>query len=111
MKAARLVVLLLAALAATACGSPRKSEPIATPIALDEEQQRGRDLFDQFCHKCHPRGEGGLGPALNDKPLPQFLLRYQIRHGLGTMPAFPEERLSDEDLDRLVKYLVRIRKA
>ncbi len=101
-------VLGIAGLAA--CGSPRRSEPIAGPIALDEQQAAGRLLYDRHCHKCHGQGEGGMSPALNDKPLPRFLIRYQIRHGIGAMPAFSSPELSEEDAVRIAEYLVVLRR-
>jgi mono/diheme cytochrome c family protein len=102
--AALMAVMLLAA-----CSSPRKSEPIAPPVKLTDAQLQGRLLYDRYCYKCHTEGEGGLGPSLNEKPLPRFAMKFQIRHGLGTMPAFPPERLSDESVDQIVEYLVTLR--
>jgi len=52
---------------------------------------------------------GNLGPSLNEKPLPGFAMKFQIRHGLGTIPAFPPERLSDQDVEQIVEYLVTLR--
>ncbi len=62
------------------------------------------------CHQCHPGGEAGLGPALNDKPLPTFVKKFQVRHGLGTMPSFPEDKISEEQLDYLMEYLKALRR-
>ena len=39
-------------------------------------------------------GEAGLGPEINDKPLPGFLIKFQVRHGMGTMPSFKKDRIS-----------------
>lgn len=55
-------------------------------------------------------GEAGLGPALNNKPLPPGLIEFQVRHGLGVMPALKTDRLSEADLDEVVKYLVALRR-
>jgi mono/diheme cytochrome c family protein len=105
-RARRLGPLLLCAAALVACGSPRRSEAVDGPLMLGSaDLERGRVVFYQKCHKCHPGGEGGLGPELNDKPLPLFLMRLQVRQGLGTMPSFSEERISDDDLDRLLAYM------
>jgi mono/diheme cytochrome c family protein len=98
------------ALPLAGCGSARRGEPltgvVAAPlIALDT----GRLVFMQECHRCHPGGEAGLGPSLNDKPLPGFLMKFQVRHGLGVMPGFDEERISDEQLDQLIGYLQALR--
>jgi mono/diheme cytochrome c family protein len=104
--------LLVAASLATllACTSPRRSEPITGPIALsDPNLLRGRLLFDRHCYKCHLEGEGGMSPALNNKPLPKFAIRYQVRLGIGAMPAFSRGQLSDEELDSLVDYVAYLR--
>jgi hypothetical protein len=34
----------------------------------------------------------------------------QVRHGLGTMPAFSEREISDGELDDLVAYVKALRK-
>lgn len=62
-----------------------------------------------LCHQCHPGGMAGLGPSLNDKPLPGFLVRTQVREGLGAMPSFDEDELNDADLDQLVAFVGRLR--
>lgn len=106
LAAALLVPALLAG-----CGSARRSEPVAG--ALDErspEIARGHVAFDRFCSQCHPEGELGLAPAINNKPLPGFLIRFQVRHGLGAMPAFPEEVIPPDELDAIVAYLEALRR-
>lgn len=96
---------------AAACSSARRGEPLEGRFAPDSpEIHRGQVLFMEHCHKCHPGGEAGLGPALNNKPLPAFMIRMQVRQGLGAMPEIPEERLSDDDLDQLVDFLLAYRK-
>lgn len=93
-----------------ACGSARKVPPVASPVELASDRLvKGHHEFIEYCHQCHPHGESGLGPAINDKPLPGFLIRFQVRHGLGAMPAFPEEVISDEELDAIVAYLKALR--
>jgi mono/diheme cytochrome c family protein len=73
------------------------------------EVQLGERVFDANCSQCHPGGTGGLGPAINNKPLPGWLIEFQIRHGLGAMPAFSSEEVSDEEMDAVVKYLKWLR--
>jgi mono/diheme cytochrome c family protein len=93
-------------LAAIGCGSARRSEPLVgafTPASAAIE--RGERVFMANCHPCHPGGEAGLGPALNDKPLPGALIRLQVRAGLGAMPAFAATEIADADLDALLAYL------
>lgn len=96
----------------TACSSARRSEPILGRVAAAEAGfDPGRHVFAQHCHTCHPGGEAGLGPALNNKPLPRALIKFQVRHGLGAMPAFKEDHLSDGELDELAAYVVALRDA
>ena len=63
----------------------------------------------EHCHQCHPGGAGGLGPAINDKPLPKTLIATQVRAGLGAMPAFSAKEISDQDVDAIVAYLKHLR--
>jgi cytochrome c5 len=103
-------LLGLALAAAAGCHSARRSEPLVGPLVLaDPSLQRGRQLFDRHCYKCHLQGEGGLSPAINNKPLPKFLMRLQVRAGLGAMPAFSDEQISEEELDDILRYLVELR--
>lgn len=109
MKVLSLLVLLVI-LTITGC-SPRKGVPYTEPLTnMSKEVQQGKVLFDNFCNKCHPNGAAGLGPALNNKPLPGFAIRFQIRNGLGVMPAFDEEQISDEESKNIVAYLRALRK-
>lgn len=101
----------LAILTLAACSTARRSEPIiGRENPLGEDFAEGRRLFMQHCHACHPGGEAGLGPAINNKPLPAGLIEFQIRHGLGAMPAFDAERLDERELDAVAAYLVALRK-
>jgi mono/diheme cytochrome c family protein len=105
-----LACVLAAAMVAgvlAACGTGRRVDP---PLALssagqDSELAHGQRVFMRACHQCHPRGETGLGPALNNKYVPAFLIRFQVRNGLGAMPAFPASALSTEELDAVVRYI------
>jgi mono/diheme cytochrome c family protein len=107
MKPRTLMAGLLLCGLAVACGSARRGEPLAGAMDLsDPSVARGQVVFARWCHACHPGGEAGLGPSLNDKPLPVFLMRLQVRQGLGAMPGFPEELLSDGKLDDLMAYVV-----
>jgi mono/diheme cytochrome c family protein len=94
----------------TACRSVRRGEPVVGPITSpDPEVQKGRIVFHEHCYKCHPGGEGGLGPSLNDKSLPGFLIKMQVRNGLGVMPSFPKRDIPDDELKALTKYLALLR--
>lgn len=100
--------LLLGAL--TACAPAYRGEPLTGPLELNTPTLvLGQRVFGANCQQCHPGGAGGLGPSLNDKPLPGPLIAYQVRRGLGAMPAFSDERLNDQELHALVLYLERLR--
>ena len=92
------------------CGSSRRDAPYTAPLSNDDpDVLRGQIVFAAHCYQCHPGGAGGLGPAINDKPLPVFLIKTQVRQGLGAMPAFSEQQISDADLDTIPKYLKALR--
>jgi mono/diheme cytochrome c family protein len=93
----------------TACGSARRSEPLVGAPSLTLEQQHGQVLFHKFCHQCHPLGEAGLGPAINNNPAPMAAFRLQVRSGLGAMPAFSDKIIPDRDLDQLLAYVDALR--
>src|SRR5205085_8231145 len=96
--------LIAALLLYVGCGPARRSEPLRGPVVLTPAAERGRTVFMQNCYKCHPGGEAGLGPALNDKPLPTFLKRFQVRHGLGAMPSFSKNEVDDAQLGDVMAY-------
>jgi mono/diheme cytochrome c family protein len=103
-------LLVLAGLALTACGAEQRSAPVVGPfVPKSAAEARGEHVFFTFCHQCHPGGAAGLGPALNDKPLPAFAMRTQIRVGAGAMPAFSDREISDSDADAVVKYVIALR--
>ena len=95
-----------------ACASARRSEPIRGEMpAASVSFAEGRRAFMRHCHACHPGGEAGLGPALNNKPLPTSLIKFQVRHGLGVMPAFKAEDIAPDELDSITAYLSALRKS
>lgn len=99
------------ALTLTACGTARRGEPFTrSAVAADAQLEDGAKVFYEHCHKCHTGGEAALGPALNNKPLPAFMLRFQVRQGLGVMPEFAESQISEDELDDLVAYLTALRR-
>lgn len=105
-----LKALLVLPVLLAACAPAYRGEPLYGPLDTSApEVAFGQQVFDINCSQCHPGGSSGLGPALNNKPLPPGLIKFQVRHGLGAMPAFSQERLSDEELDALVTYLLKLR--
>jgi mono/diheme cytochrome c family protein len=69
----------------------------------------GQRLFMEHCNQCHVGGAAGLGPSLNDKPLPPWFVRIQVRHGFGAMPAYTNRTLSDRQLEDVVTYVRYLR--
>jgi mono/diheme cytochrome c family protein len=100
-------IVLGAYLALAASCASRRTEPVKlkTFSSNDSHILNGEKLFMLHCHKCHPAGEAGLGPALNSNPAPQFIKRFQMRHGLGVMPAFDKSEISKENLRDISKYM------
>ncbi|MGK7391523.1 MAG: c-type cytochrome [Candidatus Cyclobacteriaceae bacterium M2_1C_046] len=74
------------------------------------ELENGRILYNNYCATCHPNGGSGVGLAIINKPLPEFLIRFQIRHGIGVMPDFDEDVLKDEQVESIAEYLAYLRK-
>lgn len=104
----RLVPWILAAVL-LGCGSPRRSEPLVGPLVARGDAKQGEAVFMQHCHACHPGGEAGLGPALNNKPLPGWLIKAQVHMGMGAMPSFSSQEIDPESLEALVAYLRALR--
>lgn len=104
------LIAVIMVIAVMSC-SVRKGVPTSEPVVLKtEELKNGQALFNSHCNTCHPGGASGVGPAINNKPLPKFLIRFQVRHGLGVMPDFEEEILTDKEVRNIAQYLVYLRK-
>lgn len=101
------VIYICALMFLCSCGTARKTQPVKEPLEINTEKlAEGQQAFDKHCNTCHPGGDSGLGPALNNKGIvPNFLIRFQVRNGLGAMPSFSDEQLSDEHLDALIEYI------
>jgi mono/diheme cytochrome c family protein len=98
--------------AALSCSGPgaRRDTPVTEEFhPSSPEADRGQIAFMQNCHQCHPNGGAGLGPAINNKPVPKWLIETQIHEGLGAMPAFHHNRLSDQDAHAIATYLKELR--
>lgn len=104
------MVLLAAAVFTAGCGSARRGEPLVgeKPVP-NAEIALGKRVFDATCNQCHPGGEQGLGPSLNDKPFPRWLIKFQVRSGAGAMPSFSSDQISGAELDAVARYVVWLR--
>jgi hypothetical protein len=133
----KIIILLItgAAILLIYCKDERKNEPAESQEDLitrqeinDLEKERQKDrkredgnvlftkgefagmkLFMTHCNRCHPGGEKGKGPSLNDKALPDFLIHFQVRQGLGDMPAFKKDQLSKEDVKNIILFVHMLR--
>jgi mono/diheme cytochrome c family protein len=101
------LLLLVAVTAFIVSCSSRKSEPVKQKAFSPKSESiiNGEKVYMIHCQKCHPAGEAGIGPALNSNPAPQFVKRFQMRHGLGVMPSFSKNEISKDDLKDISKYL------
>jgi mono/diheme cytochrome c family protein len=108
---ARAVASLLCIGTMASCGTARRGAPIiGERHPADARLALGEQVFDRKCSQCHPGGEAGLGPALNNKPLPQFAVHIQVRNGVGAMPRFSSNEISDEQLGAVTAYMVWLRR-
>lgn len=104
--ASLIIALIYINLLITSCVI-RRSEPVKQRSFVPQTNRiaHGEQVFMAYCNKCHPAGESGLGPSINGNPAPQFIKRFQMRHGLGVMPAFTKNEISKKDLRAISKYL------
>lgn len=70
---------------------------------------RGGELFRLNCASCHGFAGGGGALSEGNQAPPiweatELQLKEAIRTGPGTMPAFSDESLPEEDADAVVKY-------
>ncbi|MBI2883375.1 MAG: c-type cytochrome [Candidatus Methylomirabilis oxyfera] len=91
--------------AAPAAGAPPAPSPGAPDLAA-----QGRQVYEsKGCVACHgPKAEGGIGPALAGFNEAQIL--KQVRTPKGAMPAFPPDRLSDEEIKALAAFIESLSK-
>lgn len=92
------------------CSISKKEAYTVKPLAITtQEVEEGKVLFHKYCNSCHPSGTAGLGAPIVTTSIPGFAIQFQIRNGLGEMPAFSEEQISDEEVDKIVDYIKALR--
>jgi mono/diheme cytochrome c family protein len=95
---------------AIGCYSVRRGEPLTGPVRMPNQKvAHGQQLYMRYCYSCHQAGDGGMAPAINNKPAPRWLIKTQVRTGLGAMPAFNKNVIAPDDLDDLVDYIIHLR--
>jgi uncharacterized membrane protein len=84
--------------------------------SVSQEYQVGAKIYTDFCAACHPNGGNIFDarlPVRGSKHLENLtdfssLMRHPHRHDSSppTMPAFPPEKLSDEQMRELYEYII-----
>lgn len=92
------------------CAPAYRGAPILGPLDTSApEVALGERVFAANCNQCHPGGGRGIGLGITNKPLPDWVIRFQVRNGLGEMPAFSEAEISSGELDAIVAYTNALR--
>lgn len=81
----------------------------STARCLSENEFRGMKLFMKNCNGCHPAGTAAKGPSLIDKALPDFLIHFQVRQGLGDMPSFTKDQISRDEVKMIILFIRELR--
>lgn len=84
---------------------------------LEGDADRGKRLFYQTCHSCHPHGRAGLGKSLQDKRIGEIIAKIREGNGLlrgaspkgRWMPFFGKDRLSDAQVADIAAYVYTFR--
>jgi ubiquinol-cytochrome c reductase cytochrome c subunit len=88
-------------------GGPRIPEPEPDFGSLAE----GMSLFTEHCAGCHQiLGEGGYVPGAKVPVLRHAdptEIAEAVRIGPFLMPSFPKSQISDDDLNKIIAYVVR----
>jgi mono/diheme cytochrome c family protein len=96
---------ILTTIAAFACSF------ISLAAAQDGDAERGKNTYNRVgCYQCHGTdGQGNdAGPMLTPDPLPPEAVANFIRFSPGRMPVYPEEVLSDSEIEDIVAYLASV---
>jgi mono/diheme cytochrome c family protein len=111
-----LLFISLGGMVFISCGTAKRSEPVKGKMDIKSEGiAKGQMVFMNNCHKCHPGGQAGAGPSINNIHLPGFLIRMRVRDkafllGLGRMPSFKINEISRLEMDDLILYLDALKK-
>jgi mono/diheme cytochrome c family protein len=76
--------------------------------------ERGAKVYqEKWCHTCHGTagqgGERGAGPKLAPSPFPYEAFSVQTRRPRASMPRYPLEVLSEQDMADIYAYIVSIK--
>jgi mono/diheme cytochrome c family protein len=97
------------------CGKD-KSQLSDAELGLNQDQARGRKVYNIYCIGCHPAysSHGNKGPGLKDLFKKQYLpsgltatdqhVEQSIIQGRNMMPRFGDQ-LNQDELRQLIAYL------
>jgi mono/diheme cytochrome c family protein len=105
MNSRNIAPIIVSILFITACSSKINPPTEKFKQNLSKTELNGKQVYMDNCNTCHPAGRAGLGPAIFNKPLPGFIIKFQVRNGIGKMPAFDTKHISINDLDNLINYI------
>jgi len=76
------------------------------------QEQPGKAAYSRTCQVCHgaeARGDAGPSLVALEKEYEEVL--GIVREGTGQMPPISAERVSDEDVKRIVEYLKSLKRS
>lgn len=89
---------------------------VAMPAAAQSagSAERGMKLYqEKWCHSCHGTmgqgGDRGAGPRIAPNPFPYEAFAAQTRRPRSSMPRYPAEFLSDQELADIYAYVASIK--
>ena len=76
------------------------------------QENVGKGPYAGNCQVCHgPEGRGDAGPSLVPLEKEYDEVRGIVREGTGQMPPISAERVSDEEVKRIVEYLKSLKRS
>jgi mono/diheme cytochrome c family protein len=78
--------------------------------------KEGRLVFKEKCQSCHPNGESGVGPEINNVRVPKIFIKARVRSRAfllytGRMPEFDKHEISKKELNSLVLYVKSLQRS
>jgi mono/diheme cytochrome c family protein len=86
----------------------------ASAQAPQASVERGREIYLAMgCHACHGTvgqgGERGAGPKIAPNPFPFQAFAFQVRRPRSSMPRYPVEHLTEQQLADIYAYIASIK--